>query len=154
MLCQRRSAVHPSPITSQVHPSLPFPTIPHHPYPSQEASPGVFQPSVRSSRWGWVGSHLGLGAGSTQRLEVEKHPNKYKPDGATDGMDEQGGERESLFLIFAPFQPGRSVYMFYLTLFRTRGFGGAHAHYPTQLSAQSEGWGSCPQTHFFISLPA
>lgn len=66
----------------------------------------------------------GLGTGSTQRLEVEKHPNKYKPDGATDGMDEQGGERESLFLIFALFQPVRSVYKFYLTLFRTRGLAG------------------------------
>lgn len=55
---------------------------------------------------------------------MEKHPNKYKPDGATDGMDEQGGERESLFLSFALFQPVRSVYKFYLTLFRTRGLAG------------------------------
>lgn len=42
----RRSAVHPSPITSQVRPSLP-----HHPYPSQEAGPGILQPSVPSPRW-------------------------------------------------------------------------------------------------------
>lgn len=134
MLCQRRSAVHPSPITSQVHPSLPFPTIPHHPYPSQEASPGVFQPSVRSSRWGWVGSHLGLGAGTTQRLEAEKHPKKYKPD----GMDEQRGERESLsFNWLICLSSG------------LRGRGGhlsSHPLCPTQLSVEGEAWGSCPHT--------
>lgn len=143
------------PSESHHQPSPPFPSPPSIPQPRGRPRHSPTQCTLSAVGWcGWVGSHLGLGAGSTQRLEVEKHPNKYKPDGATDGMDEQGGERESLFLIFAPFQPGRSVYMFYLTLFRTRGFGGAHAHYPTQLSAQSEGWGSCPQTHFFISLPA